>query len=241
MTGFLRTMSVTVVLCGIVLLGYWRLTLDHQAKTIRELETIRGQLEASLAARQAMVDRLSRSRRIAHLHITDQRRDESGGATDTDVLFIELDDRGAEIARQTFTVPGDVVFVDAWTVKFKHDHVASGDPLMGHTLVLLRRIYSDRLPPKDGHAIDTPGAIPPGYAAADAGRLEKRLWEIFWELATDASLADEMGVRVAQGEAVYKRVRAGQSFELIADAAGGMNLTPLATTKDAAALSDAQR
>jgi hypothetical protein len=126
-------------------------------------------------------------------------------------------------------------------VKFAPQRVAEGDPLLGHTLVLLRKLYSDRMPPKDGFLIDTPGAIPPGYAASDAGRFEKRLWEIFWELATDPDLAEEMGVRVAQGEAVYKPVRAGQTYELLVDASGGMNLTPLKTSGvgDPAAVSQA--
>ena len=56
---------------------------------------------------------------------------------------------------------------------------------------------------------------------------EKRLWEHFWQIATDAKLAKAMGVRVAQGEAVYKPVRKGQVFELIVDAVGGMSLAPL--------------
>lgn len=227
MTGFIRTMTASLILGGLVLLGYWWFSFDQQARTIRELEAMKAGLEASLAARDAMIERLGRSRRIAHLFVESQRTDERGRAIDTDVTFVELDDQGAELARQQFTVPGDVLFVDAWTIKFNHRGVAEGDPLMGRTLVLLRRIYSDRLAPKDGLPIDTPGAIPPGYAATDAGRFEKKLWENFWALASDARLADELGVRVAQGEAVYKPVRAGQRFELLADAAGGLSLTPM--------------
>jgi hypothetical protein len=36
-----------------------------------------------------------------------------------------------------------------------------------------------------------------------------------------------MGVRVAQGEAVYKPLRPDQVYELTVDAAGGMSLLPL--------------
>lgn len=231
---------VSMVLAGLVLVGYWRLSLDQQAKTIQELRQQQEQMNQQLTARQAMIDRLSRSRRIAHLEITDQKKDQSGAIASTDVLFIELDDRGAELARQNFTIPGDVLFIDAMTVKFNSEQVAQGDPLLGHTLILLRRIYSDRMPPKDGFRIDTPGAIPPGYACTDAGRFEKRLWENFWELATDSAKAQQLGVRVAQGEAVYKQpVRAGQSYELIVDALGGMSLTPL-PAGDRAALTKAE-
>jgi len=99
--------------------------------------------------------------------------------------------------------------------------------MRGRTLVLLRRIYSDRLAPRDGVPIDTPGAVPAGYAATEVARFEQILWDRFWEIADDPVLAMEMGVRVAQGEVVYKPVRAGRRYELVVDAAGGINLTPL--------------
>ena len=105
--------------------------------------------------------------------------------------------------------------------------------------MLLRRIYSDRMAPKDGFVIDTPGAVPPGYAVGEAGNYQKRLWEQFWQLATDAQLAAATGVRVAQGEAVYKPVRLGQWYELIVDGVGGMNLMPLPA--DDAVFSQADR
>jgi hypothetical protein len=228
MPALLRIMVLAVVLSGIAIVGYWQYSANQQARTIAELKELTAQLEAQAAARQAMIQRLSRSRRLAHLHIGEQRMNADGAIASTAVEFIELDDAGTELARQSFTVPGDVLFVDAWTVKFDPERVAEGDPLMGKTLVLLRRIYSDRLPPKDGFLIDTPGAIPPGYAAGDIGQFEKRLWEGFWSIATDAAVAGEMGVRVAQGEAVYKPVRSGQIYELVADAAGGISLTPMA-------------
>ncbi len=40
-------------------------------------------------------------------------------------------------------------------------------------------------------------------------------------------LVAAVGIRVAQGEAVYKPVRPGRTYELIVDAAGGMSLLPL--------------
>ncbi len=221
------------MLVGVAVGGYWWLTMNEQARALKELEAINAQLEQHLAARQAMIDRLSRSRRMAHLHVNDQKTDESGAVVKTSVLFIELDDGGGELARQTFTIPGDVLFVDALTIKFDHERVAEGNPLLGHTLVLLRRIYSELLPPKDGFPIDTPGAIPPGYATTDPSRFEQMLWQNFWALAADAERAREVGVRVAQGEAVYKPVRTGQTYELIADAAGGLSLIPLPNTAQA--------
>ena len=186
-----------------------------------------GNWAAAPEARDAMIERLNRSRRVAHIQVLDQQVAPDGEVLWTDLLLIELDDDGSELAHQQFTLPGDVLFVDAWSVKFHHEDVADGHPLRGQTLVLLRRLYSDRMAPIDGYPLDVPGAIPPGYATGELAEFEKRGWEHFWELATDPAAAAAMGVRVAQGEAVYKPVRPGHVYELIVDAAGGMSLAPL--------------
>ncbi|MBV5276598.1 hypothetical protein JZU56_01820, partial [bacterium] len=67
----------------------------------------------------------------------------------TSVNFIELNEQGREIGKRTYTIPGATLFVDAWTVRFPQDDVVGGDLLRGRTLVLLRRMYSDCMNPKD--------------------------------------------------------------------------------------------
>ena len=135
--------------------------------------------------------------------------------------------RGSELARQEFTVPSDVIFIDTWTVKFDEESVAAGHPLKGRTLILLRRVFSDEMMPLEGPSIDTPGGVPPAYSVSELGAYQQDIWSHFWELATDARIAAGMGVRVAQGEAVYKRVQAGQEYQLSVDTDGGMNLVPV--------------
>ena len=228
MIPLVRTLIVSGVLAAVALVGFERLLAHGRLAAMEELTALREEMAERLAERQAMIDRLSRSRRLAHVEILDQRLGSNGAVAETDLLFIELDDDGSELARQAFTIPGDVLFIDVWTVKFEHDDVARGHPLHGRALVLLRRIYSDRMSPGDGFPIDTPGAVPPGYASSDVGRFEQQVWKHFWELAVDAELAASMGVRVAQGEAIYKPVVVGQAFTFRVDAAGGMSLTPLA-------------
>lgn len=227
MSSIARTLIITTILAGVVLVGYWRLTFDQQQKAIEELSALNGRMQDQLAQREAMVQRLSRSRRIAHIDVLEQKTNEAGKIEETRLRFIELDNDGTELARQTFVLPGDVVFVDSWTVKFDPQRVAEGDPLYGKTLVLLNSMYTDRMEPRQGLKIDTPGAVPPGYAVGEIGHFERQLWKNFWEIATNAEVAREMGVRVAQGEAVYKPMRAGQTYELIVDAVGGMSLRPL--------------
>ena len=227
MKPFLRTTLATVILGGIVVLGIWGLIFRENEIRIAQLEAANAELQQMVEKREAMIDRLSRSRRVANIQIQAQKIDEDGNIEETDLLFIELDEQGSELARQGFTIPGDVLFIDGWTVKYFPDQVAQGDPLHGRTILLLRRLYSDQMAPRDGFVIDTPGAVPPGYAAGEIGKFEQMIWQQFWRLATDAELAASMSVRVAQGEAVYKPVREGQVYELIVDAVGGMSMTPM--------------
>lgn len=227
MKPFLRTTFVTAFLAGIVVLGVWGIIFRENEIQIARLEAANAELQQMVEKRETMIQRLSRSRRVAHVHIPEQRLDADGNIEETDLILIELDEQGRELARQDFTIPGDVLFIDGWTVKYFPDQVAHGHPLHGRTLLLLRRLYSDQMAPRDGFAIDTPGAVPPGYAVGEIGIFEQKIWEQFWRLATDAEFAESMFVRVAQGEAVYKPVRKGQVYELIVDAVGGMSLTPL--------------
>ena len=226
MKPILRTTIITLILAGAIF-ACSQMALNSSLREIRKLEAVNAELIRQIARREAMIKRLSRSRRIAHIQILQQPRDDSGKITETSLRLIELEEDGTEIARQSFTIPGDMLFVDTWTVKFDHEFVAEGHPLYGRTLLLLRRIYSEQMAPMDGYPIDTPGAIPPAYAASEVGLFEQRVWDHFWELAMDSELADSMKVRVAQGEVVYKPVREGQLYELVLDDSGGMNFSPL--------------
>lgn len=227
MKYFLRTGITSIILVGLALAGFWQVKRGEHERAIAKLEAVNADLAAKVKEHEAMIERLSRTRRIAHIQVMDQVVGVDSKVRETTVRLIELDDNGGELAQQDFTIPGDMLYVDAWTVKFDHEKIAQGHPLYGHTLVLLRRIYSDQMAPIDGFPIDTPGAIPPGYAIGDVSRFEQKIWAHFWALATDAKLAREMDVRVAQGEAVYKPVKKDQVYELLVDAAGGMSLAPL--------------
>ena len=158
----------------------------------------------------------------------DQDQDQDGEGSWTDLRFIELDDEGRELASREMRLPGDVIYVDAWTARFPSETVASAsDPFRDQTIVLLRRIYSDQIPPRDGIPIDTPGGIPDGYAGSDQARFEQAIWSQFWTLASDPEAARKLGIRVAQGEAVYKPMEPGETYELRVEAAGGMTLVPI--------------
>jgi len=230
MAAIARTIIVLLFLGGATVAVYWKLADDAKQRTINELKEMNDELDRRLAAREKMIDRLQASRRVGHIRVVEQEHDPDGAIARTTLEWIELDDEGKAIAQQTITVPGETIYFDAWSIKFPKDDIAEGHPLRGRTLLLLRRVYSEKLTPENGVPIDTPGAVPPAYAVTEMALMQQNLWAHFWELATDPKYARTVGVRVAQGEAVYKPVRTGQIYELALDAAGGMSMIPIEET-----------
>jgi hypothetical protein len=229
-----RTMTMTTVFAVLAVGGLfvWQ---SRQEIILRErIASLEAEMQKEIAARDAMISRLSRSHRKGRLEVLAQKTGETGFPSerdgtkviDTTVKFIELDDDGREIGQVTTTVPGDTVFLDAWTARFPKSAVAEGNPLRERTLLLFRRIYSDRMHPSQGTAIDTPGAAPKGYAGSDLAKLEQAVWAGFWKIASDPETARRHGIAVAQGEAVYKPVRAGEAYDIMLDAAAGLTLVP---------------
>ncbi len=218
--------------------AYLHYQSEHSAyQALLQEENVRLQQEEQLLGE--MVERLSRSSRLAQIVVTEQTTDE------TSLLLVELNEAGEPVSRDCVTIPGRVAYFDGLVVKFNHDSVARGHPLRGQSIALLRRIYSERQSPNDGYLLDQSGDVPPGYrmvgdtppsfaatddfrtgshAHSDLARFEERIWSQFWNIANDPELAAELGVRVAQGEAVYKPMHPGVLYELTLDAAGGLNL-----------------
>lgn len=240
----LARILVATACIGLLLGGGWlAIALVQAARLQRQVVELEQQIRHEQELRRQMAERLGRTRRLGRLEVVKQHRagDDQAKALSpaaaaempasdlvTTIDFIELDDRGRELGRRRATVPGRTIFVDAWTVRFPQQSVVEGDPMRGQSIALLRRIYSDRMAPADGVAIDTPGAVPDGYAATEGARFERALWQRFWRLATEPGAAEAQGVRVAQGEAVYKPVAPGQRFEVELESAGGLVLRPTA-------------
>jgi len=227
MWRLVRIVVITLVVAVPIIVLTVRSAEREAARLQREMDELRAEMEAQVREREAMIARLSRSHRLAHVFVTKQTRTVDGAVATTSLDLIELDDDGGEVARQRFVIPGDTLFIDALTVHFDASAVAAGDPLRGRSIVLLRRVYSELLPPARGIPIDTPGAIPPGYAAGEPARFEQQIWSQFWLIASNPVLCASMGVHVAQGEAVYQIVREGDRLELSVGAAGGLVLRPM--------------
>lgn len=228
--SLVRILLLTIVFGGVAGLVIWQGLISREQELLQEIGRLEQEMAAEVAVRDGMIDRLGRTARLARINVLEQPEGPDGTILSTRIRFVELDETGAELARREYEVPGDVVHVDAWTVRFEYEQVASGDPFAGQSLVLFRRIYSDRLPPIEGFEIDTPGGTPDGYAVSDNARFERAMWSRFWRLATDPEEAARSGVRVAQGEVVYKPMRSGQVYDLVAESSGGLTLVPIDVT-----------
>lgn len=226
----LVSLPLTLLILALAMLasamgGAWWHYRQVTASRERELEQALVESARKQAALEAMIERLSRQRRLAQIVVTGQKTGPSGLPAETTLLMVELDAEEKPVARHTFRIPGHIAFFDGLVVKFDHEAVATAHPLRGQTVVLLRRVYSEQMAPDQGLPIDAVGQAPAGYAGPEhAVDFERKLWERFWDLCNDPALAAEYGVRVAQGEAVYKPMVAGVLYELSVDAAGGLNL-----------------
>ena len=65
MTAVFRTSLVGGLCCGLALVVYWRLSADELGRARQEMETLKQEMEQRLEAKEAMIQRLNRSRRLA--------------------------------------------------------------------------------------------------------------------------------------------------------------------------------
>ena len=199
-----------------------RLFEDPDAARLRD-ENRRLQVERQTL--QKVVARLTGERRVAHLLVTEQTRHPDGSVAQTVIKFQELGPDNEPLEVREFHVQGDVIYFDGLVIKFEESVEATDDMLRGKSLVLFRRVFGESQAPENGFPIDPLREIPDVYRADDDPTpIERDIWLRFWDYATDPAAAAEVGVRVAQGEAVYSRFRKGQFWVLTLENDGGLNL-----------------
>jgi hypothetical protein len=175
---------------------------------------------------QLIVQRLSAERRVAQLLVTDQVPDASGRLKTT-LRFVESDRRGDPLPARQFVIDGQVVHIDALVVKFDGTYVQQNDALRGRSIALFTRIYGEDQAPLNASPIDEPGQIPEIYRGASprVSSFENQLWSDFWRLADDESYRASMGVRVAEGEGVWRPLQPGYLYDITLENNGGLNIT----------------
>lgn len=210
--------------------------MKEQAEKILAAESKVAELNKEIEEKNALIEKLETARRLlktdqrlAQLRVKSIERNEAGEATTSKLEFVELSPQGDPLSEpKQIELPGDVIYIDNWIVKFDDNYVERGDIERGTSLCLFRRIFSEQLLPNKGITLDEVGMRPQAYARGSVlTDFEKKLWSEFWEFANDPKKASEMGIRAANGEAVSIKVRDGVSYNISLRASGGLSLEPI--------------
>lgn len=205
--------------------------LDLKIKDLRQKSMVVNTLKEDLLARDQEIDRLDAAlgllmvdQRVARVSVLKQLRDESTGRLRTKFEFVELDPAGAPLVEsRQFEIEGDILFVDAWVVKFADDYIRKAD-LHRASLVLFRRLFGEYQTPDDGYVVDTVGKRPEAYGAGEMSSFEELIWSEFWTIANNPERAAELGIRAAHGEAPSIRLEPDQSYLLQLRASDGLSI-----------------
>ena len=189
--------------------------------------SVEGQLEEEQqknAELRQIVQRLTSERRVADVMVTDQQT--VGGTLRTSILFVEYNRDGIAMPAKHFTIDGKIIHLDAMVIKFDGQYVEQNDPLRGHSIALFTRLYGEDQSPSAAFPVDEPGEVPAVYRDPDpqVNQFQQDLWKNFWKLADDADYRSKMGVRVAQGEGVWRPFEPEKLYTITLESNGGLNI-----------------
>jgi len=187
--------------------------VDQQQREISRLDT---------SLRLLKVDH-----RVARLTVLDQSTNADNEIT-TLVEFQEIDDNGDPLDDpKQFQIKGDMVYIDTWVVKFDDKYVEEADIDRGTALVFFRRLFGEFQEPQQGFSLDQAGQRPTAYARGSAlSAFEKRIWDDFWNVASDESKQVELGIRAIHGDAPSFKVMKGKSYRMVLRADGDLTFGP---------------
>jgi hypothetical protein len=209
----------------------------------RQIEELGQQLEArhqevaalteGMKARDREIQRLQIAnrllkvdRRVARIDVVSQTGSAKAGDLATKFTFEEIgaDNRPLDRPR-TFTVRGDLVYVDAWVIKYEDRFVESGDPLRSMSICLFRRIFGESQQPREGFVLDSVGSTPAAYhTGGTITDSEREIWSKFWQYANEPAVAAQAGIRAAHGEAPSIKLMPGKRYKISLRASAGLEI-----------------
>lgn len=241
-------MLLALVIVVLLIAGGWyafhnyyaeRFALEEEVDRLgEELNTSRAKidsLEEDLEKKRKEIQQLAMAlklmkvdQRLARITTLSQSGSAETGDLSTRFSFVELNREGKPLGEaRIFSVEGDLVYIDAWVIKFNDEYVEKGDSLRSTSIYVFRRMFGEKQPPTQGFVLDKEGSAPSVYRMGDQeSEFEKELWARFWDYANDAKLASEKGVRAAHGEAPSIQLRPGKSYRVELRASGGISVVP---------------
>ncbi|MDH3719492.1 MAG: hypothetical protein OES79_15330, partial [Planctomycetota bacterium] len=224
MTAIFRALLPPVLL-GAVGLAVWfgmetfypllalRQQLRDQQRLIAEMTDELEEKSREIQRLETALKLLKVDHRVAQIAVLDQWT-KPDSVMMTKLAFAEVDDAGNLLdGYKTFTIEGDVVYVDSWVAKFMDEHVENGVPLRSTSICLFRRLFGEHQRPHDGFALDAVGSRPAAYSrGSELSSVEREIWENFWQYANDPQRAQQVGLRALQGEAPSIRLVPGKAY-----------------------------
>jgi uncharacterized coiled-coil protein SlyX len=182
---------------------------------------------------------LKRDHRLAQITVLDQRESPDTKRPITKIQFVELDDDDRPIDKpREFRIDGDIVYIEAWVVKYQDQYVEKGDPARGTSICLFKRLYGEFQEPSKGFELDSARSRPAAYSnGIEMPQFEREIWERFWDFANDPDKAQRAGIRAAHGEAPSVQLRPGKTYLIDLRASAGLTIRP----KDEPAPTDGQQ
>jgi hypothetical protein len=214
--------AVKILLATVIVFGAALATIHYRTSHSLEAQLEREQQRTTEL--KQIVTRLTSERRVADVIVTSQTI--VAGQLTTSIVFVEYGPGGEALPARRFTIPGKMVHLEGLVIKFDGRFVAENDPLRGHSIALFTRLFSDAQAPLNAFPIDQPGVAPSVYCqpGKPVSEFEAELWKNFWRLADDADYRTKMGVRVAQGEGVWRPFEPGMLYTIALESNGGLNI-----------------
>ena len=194
------------------------------------------ELQSKLDEANHAVERLTATRRVAQLLVTDQHVGPDGVPRTTLLVEEYAADGGPAtadaatgdaIAPLRVTIVGDEAHLDATIITFHTDLTLAGDPMRGHSMLLFTKLFGNHQPPADGTPIDTPDRLGQLDRGTDprVSTFQRSLWRQFWQLAEDPDARRKCGVSSAGGEGVWFRCKPDQLYTVTLQATGGLSVS----------------
>ncbi|MEK6643772.1 MAG: hypothetical protein AABZ08_07665 [Planctomycetota bacterium] len=203
--------------CLVVVAAVWSLVMFGSREVARLTERTQ-QLEVEKRELHDHIRRLGSSHRVAQIDIIGQHSTEAG-QTFTRLRWQEMAADGSLKAPIQAEIIGKQLYVEAMIVKFDPELVKKEEPGRGESIAVFRRVFGDQQNPQWGYDLTMNQTV----EERDNGP-NRALWNRFWEVVDNPTLAKTLGVRVAQCEAPAVPVKMGQTWEVSLDAIGGLNL-----------------
>jgi hypothetical protein len=218
--------------CAVVIAAATFTAVKFGSIESRQLRAQVDELEQEKQRLREYARRLSASRRVAQVDVVKQRVDNQGRTVHT-LLWQEIGPDGTRGRPLAVEAVGDLVYFESLVIKFEPHLIGEGDAERGASLALFRRIFGECQAPESVPELDR-SARPPLDVLPGSAALHGQLWRRFWEMVDDPRVAAEYGVRIAQCEAPAVPLRAGQVWEVVLDAAGGLNLRRIHAVRSSA-------